>query len=108
MNFKITFSILVVIALTAGLLFIVNANKEIISLEKNGPVKSESYLKCEELIKEITDEPSCDKKWAQFEAEFNPCETFPLTEPSETEVEPTTFRDIIFNIADCHEAAKNT
>lgn len=102
MNLKVIGSMLLVVGVTAGLLFAINANKESISLVKTGPVKSEAYLRCEALVNDIQEEASCEKKWEKFNAEFKDCESFPPSEPTETEINSSTFRDIIFNMADCY------
>lgn len=104
MNLKVIVSLLAVIAVTAGMLFIINANKESISLVKPGPVKSAAYLRCEALVQDIHEEASCQKKWELFTAEFKDCESFPPSEPTEAEIDSTTFRDVIFNMADCYAA----
>ncbi len=104
MNLKVIISLLAVVTVTAGLLFIINANKESVSLARPGPVKSPAYLRCEALVKDIQEETACQKKWDRFVAEFNDCESFPPSEPTETEIDSTTFRDVIFNMADCYAA----
>jgi len=102
MNLKIIGSIILVVGVTIALLFASNMSTEEIGLkDEHLAAKSPEFLRCEGLIREIQDEMICEKKWALFKEQFDLCEKFAPTEPSEANFEVTTFRDIIFNIGEC-------
>ncbi len=103
MNSKVIGSIILVMALTAGILFYVNS--QVGSLQflsgSSSPEKSEEYLRCELLVSEIEKAESCEQKWSQFQQQFNGCESFAPSEPSEEQLESKTFRDVILDVGGC-------
>lgn len=108
MNFRMIGAIIFVILGTVALLFIINVNVETGSLKGGvfGARRSQAFLRCEQLVKNIRDESSWDKKWTLFQEEFKDCEKFPPTEPSETNYETSAFRDVVFNIGECFSNEK--
>lgn len=102
MKFKIVGSIALVVAVTVALLFAINMNSDKEKMtDASGSNKTPAFLRCEQLVREIQDETDCDKKWSRFQEDFGDCETFAPSEPSETNFEVSTFRDVIFNIGEC-------
>ncbi len=103
MNSKVIGSIVLVTALTAGVLYYLSSNVGSLDFVagSGSPEKSEEYLRCELLVSEIEAAESCEHKWSQFQQKFNGCETFAPSEPREENFEITTFRDVIFDIGEC-------
>lgn len=108
MKIKVIGSILLVVAVTliVGLLIYWN-REDVHSGEALGPQKSEAFLRCENLVQEIKKLEQCDQKWALFQKEFEDCETFPPNPPDDSHFDFSTFRDVVFNIAECFTEAND-
>jgi tetratricopeptide (TPR) repeat protein len=93
--------------LILGLLAVIYTNLDKIDLgygaSKSPP--SIAFVRCDELVKKIRNLNSCDQKYELFKSEFKDCKNFAAKAPTDIQIESSTFRDVIFDIAECYNSA---